>query len=73
MIMRNSYTLNINQKRQHNILNVILQLNEQENWKVMKKRNVIKIDLSGCKNWSEVQKVIELVSSGKVKIKVEKL
>lgn len=39
----------------------------------MKKRNVIKIDLSGCKNWSEGQKVIELVSSGKVKIKVEKL
>jgi hypothetical protein len=40
---------------------------------VMKKRNIIKIDLSGCKNWKEAQKVIELVSSGRVKIKVEKL
>ena len=39
----------------------------------MKKRNVIKIDLSGCKNWNEAQKIIKLVSSGKVKIKVEKL
>lgn len=39
----------------------------------MKKRNVIKIDLSRCKNWKEAQKVIELVSSGRVKIKVEKL
>ena len=39
----------------------------------MNKRNIIKIDLSGCKNWNEAQKVIELVSSGKVKITVEKL
>lgn len=42
----------------------------------MKKRNIIKIDLSGCKNWNEARKVIdviELVSSGKVKIKVGKL
>jgi hypothetical protein len=39
----------------------------------MKERNIIKIDLSGCKNWNEAQKVIELVTSGKVKIKVEKL
>ena len=39
----------------------------------MKKRNVIKINLSGYKNWKEAQKVIELVSSGRVKIKVEKL
>lgn len=39
----------------------------------MKKRNVIKIDLNGCKNWKEAQKVIELVSSGRVKIKVDKL
>ena len=37
------------------------------------KRNLIKIDLSGCKNWNEAQKVIELVSSGKIKIKVERL
>jgi len=39
----------------------------------MKKRNIIKIDLSGCKNWNEARKVIELITSGKVKIKVEKL
>lgn len=39
----------------------------------MKKKNIIKIDLSGCKNWNECAKVIELVSSGKVKITVEKL
>jgi len=37
----------------------------------MNKRNIIKIDLSSCKNWNEAQKVIELVSSGKVKIKIE--
>lgn len=39
----------------------------------MKKRNVIKIDLSSCKNWKECEKVIELISSGKVKITVGKL
>ena len=39
----------------------------------MKKRNIIKIDLSGCKNWKEAQKIIEVISSGRVKIKVEKL
>jgi len=39
----------------------------------MKKRNIIKIDLSGCKNWNEARKVIELITSGKVKIKVEKI
>jgi len=39
----------------------------------MKKRNIIKIDLSGCKNMKEAEKVIELIVSGKVKIKVEKL
>jgi hypothetical protein len=39
----------------------------------MKKKNIIKVDLSGCKNWNECMKVIELVSSGKVKITVEKL
>lgn len=44
-----------------------------ETGKLMKKRNIIKIDLSGCKNWNEAQKVIELVTSGKVKIKVEKI
>ena len=39
----------------------------------MKKKNIIKIDLSGCKNWNEAQKAIELITSGKVKITVEKL
>ena len=39
----------------------------------MNKRNIIQVDLSGCKNWNECAKVIELVSSGKVKIKIEKL
>jgi hypothetical protein len=34
------------------------------------KRNIIQIDLSGCKNWRECRKVIELVTSGRVKIKV---
>jgi len=37
------------------------------------KQNIIKIDLSGCKNWKECQKVIEMIASGKVKITVEKL
>lgn len=39
----------------------------------MKKRNIIKIDLTGCKNWNECMKAIELVSSGKVKITVGNL
>ena len=39
----------------------------------MNKRNIIKIDVSGCKNWNEAQKVIELVTSGKVKIKIKKI
>jgi hypothetical protein len=41
--------------------------------KLSKKRNIIQIDLSGCKNWNECMKVIELISSGKVKIKIEKI
>ena len=39
----------------------------------MKKRNIIRIDLSGCKNWNEAQKVIEVISLGRVKINVEKV
>jgi hypothetical protein len=39
----------------------------------MKKRNIIKIDLRGCKNWKECEKAIELITSGKVKITVDKL
>ena len=38
----------------------------------MKKRNIIKVDLSNCKNWKECEKVIELITYGKVKITVEK-
>ena len=34
------------------------------------KQNIIQIDLSGCKNWNECMKVIELITSGRVKIKV---
>ena len=36
----------------------------------LKKRNIIQIDLSGCKNYKECMKVMELITSGKVKIKV---
>jgi len=39
----------------------------------MKKKNIINIDLSGCKSWKECQKVTEMIASGKVKITVEKL
>jgi hypothetical protein len=35
------------------------------------KQNIIQIDLSGCKNWNECTKVIELVTSGKVKITIK--
>jgi hypothetical protein len=38
----------------------------------MSKRNIIKVDLSGCKNWKECEKVIEMITSGKIKIKIEK-
>jgi len=34
---------------------------------------IIKIDLSNCKNWNECQKIIESITSGKVKITIEKL
>jgi len=45
----------------------------EEDNSYMKKRNIIKIDLSGCKNWKECEKAIELITSGKVKINLEKL
>jgi hypothetical protein len=32
----------------------------------MKKRNIIKIDLSGCKNWKECEKAIELITVEKL-------
>jgi len=43
------------------------------NNKLDKTQNIIQIDLSGCKNWNECMKVIELISSGKVKIKIKKI
>jgi hypothetical protein len=33
-----------------------------------KKRNLITINLSGCKNWNECMKVIDMITSGKVKL-----
>jgi len=36
----------------------------------IKNQNIIQIDLSGCKNWNECMKVIELITLGRVKIKV---
>ena len=36
----------------------------------VKKRQLIQVDLSGCKNMKECMKVIDMVTSGKVKITV---
>jgi len=38
----------------------------------MSKKKIINIDLSGCKNWRECEKVIDLIRSGKVKITIAK-
>lgn len=38
-----------------------------------KKRNLITIDLSGCKNWDECQKVMDSITSGRVKINVKEI
>jgi hypothetical protein len=38
----------------------------------MNKRDIIKVDLSNCKNWKECEKVIEMITSGRVKIEIEK-
>lgn len=37
------------------------------------KRNLITINLSDCKNWNECMKVIDIISSGRVKINVDKI
>ena len=37
------------------------------------KRNLINVDLSDCKNWDECMKVIELITSERVKINVTPL
>jgi hypothetical protein len=36
-----------------------------------KRKNIIKIDLSGCKNMKECVKAIDMISSGKIKITIE--
>jgi hypothetical protein len=33
-----------------------------------KKRNLITVDLSSCKDWKECQKVIDLITSGRVNL-----
>jgi hypothetical protein len=38
-----------------------------------KKKNIIKVDLSGCKNTKECMKVIDMISSGKIQITIEKI
>jgi hypothetical protein len=35
-------------------------------------KNIITIDLSGCKNWNECVKVMDMIISGKVKIIINK-
>ena len=39
----------------------------------MKKRNLINVDLSNCKNWNECQKVMNLITNGSVKITTKKI
>jgi hypothetical protein len=38
-----------------------------------KKKNIININLSGCKNMKECMKVIDMISSGKIQITIEKI
>jgi hypothetical protein len=38
-----------------------------------KERNLITIDLSGCKNWNECEKVVSMITSGKIKIKTNNI
>ena len=38
-----------------------------------KKRKLIKIELSGCKNMKEAGRIIDAIAGGKVKITVEDL
>lgn len=37
---------------------------------IVKQKHIIQVDLSGCKNMRECMKVIDMVTSEKVKIKV---
>jgi len=38
-----------------------------------KRKNIIEVDLSGCKNMKECAQAIELIASGKIKITIKKL
>ena len=38
-----------------------------------KKKNIINVDLSGCKNMKECMKAIDMISSGKIQITIEKI
>jgi hypothetical protein len=38
-----------------------------------KKKNIINVDLSGCKNTKECMKAIDMISSGKIQITIEKI
>jgi hypothetical protein len=38
-----------------------------------KKRNLITINLSDCKNWNECQKVIDIITSNPIKISVKQI
>ena len=43
------------------------------NKKNVMKRNLIKVDLSGCKNWKECQKVIQMITEGRIKLEVSRV
>ena len=38
-----------------------------------KKRSLIKVDLSGCKNMKEAGRIINYIADGKVKLSVEEI
>jgi hypothetical protein len=38
-----------------------------------KNRKLIKIDVSGCKNMKEINRIIEYITTGKLKITIENL
>lgn len=39
----------------------------------MKKRTLIQVDLSGCKNMSEAGMIIRMLADGKIKLTVSKI
>jgi hypothetical protein len=45
-----------------------LVLNNQNKTTMSKRKHIIEVDLSGCKNMKECSQVVELIASGKVKI-----